>query len=100
MFRIIKVTGDSLAPTYLEGDYVVVTTFPFFLVRIKPGDIIVFNHDAYGRMIKKVVNVSEEGGGFTVIGSHKDSVDSRHFGTVPLSSVIGKVIWHISRPES
>lgn len=99
MFRIIKVTGESLSPTYQEGDYVVVTTIPFFLARIKAGDVIIFNHVSYGKMIKKVSTVSAGGGEFVVVGSHENSVDSRNFGTIPAESVEGKVIWHITGPR-
>lgn len=99
MLRIIKVTGNSLAPSFKEGDYVVITTIPFFLVRIKPGDVIVFKHPSYGKMIKKVAAISEGGGEFTVIGSHRDSVDSRYFGSIPFRTIEGKVIWHISKTD-
>ena len=99
MLRIIKVTGESLSPTFREGDYVVLTTVPFFLSQIRAGDYIVFNRAPYGTMIKKVAAVAEDGGGITVIGSHENSVDSRQFGSISADSVVGKVIWHISRPE-
>ncbi len=95
MFRIIKVTGKSLSPTYQEGDYVVVTTIPFFLARVRAGDVIVFNHASYGKMIKKISAVADGGGEYSVIGSHENSVDSRQFGSISAGSVEGKVIWHI-----
>ena len=99
MLRIIKVTGESLSPTFREGDYVVLTTIPFFLRQIKTGDFIVFKRLPYGTMIKKVAALAEDGGGINVIGTHENSVDSRQFGSIPAESVVGKVIWHISRPE-
>ena len=98
MFRIIKVTGESLSPMIQEGDYVVVVTLPFFLKRIKTGDIIVFDQAVYGKMIKMVASVANDGGEITVVGSHANSVDSRRFGAIPGRAVVGKVIWHIAKP--
>ena len=98
MLRVIKVTGDSLSPDYREGDYVVVATIPFFLNRIQVGDVIVFQQQVYGILIKKVAQVEGAGEQFFVVGVHSDSVDSRHFGPVPRQSLIGRVIWHIPKP--
>lgn len=97
MLRVIKVTGESLSPDYREGDYVVVTTIPFFLNRIQVGDVIVFRQPSYGTLIKKVAQVERAGEQFFVVGAHPDSVDSRHFGSVPRHALIGRVIWHILR---
>ena len=42
MLRVIKVTGNSLSPKYEEGDFVVITTVPFFFGSLRQGDVIVF----------------------------------------------------------
>jgi nickel-type superoxide dismutase maturation protease len=98
MFGLLKVTGDSLYPAYRQGDFVLVTKIPFFLNSILQGDVIVFNHPAYGTLIKCVESVSADHGAYIVLGMHENSVDSRHFGPVDRSAVVGKVIWHISKP--
>ena len=98
MLRVIKVTGDSLSPDYREGDYVVIATIPFFLNRTKVGDVIVFQHPAFGTLIKKVAQVEGDGEQYFVVGAHPNSVDSRHFGPVARQSLIGRVIWHIPKP--
>ncbi len=98
MLRVIKVTGESLSPEYQEGDYVVVTTIPFFLNRIRVGDIIVFRQSPYGTMIKRVERLLPEGRQYFVVGAHPQSVDSRQFGPVPREALIGKLIWHIPKP--
>lgn len=95
MFKIIKVTGESLSPTYQEGDYVLLGTISF-LFDIKPGDTIAFQHPVYGTMIKKVTRVLNRGDWYEVHGSHPDSVDSHVFGPIPQDTVVGKVLWHIS----
>ena len=98
MLRVIKVTGDSLSPDYREGDYVVITTVPFFLHRIQVGDVIIFRQPTYGTLIKKVEHVEGDGDKFFVVGAHPDSVDSRRFGQVDRHALIGRVIWHIPKP--
>ena len=97
MLRVIKVTGESLSPEYQEGDYVVVATIPFFLHRIRAGDVIVFRQSQYGTMIKRVEHVLEEGRQYFVVGAHPQSVDSRQFGPVSREALIGKLVWHIPR---
>ena len=96
MFQLLKVTGDSLSPFFVQGDYVLVVKNPFILRRLKPGDVIVFHHPAYGVMIKRLQRLSDNGDGLFVLGSHPESNDSRSFGLVPSHWVKGKVIWRIA----
>lgn len=98
MLRIIKVTGESLSPEYKEGDYVVITTFPFFFSSLQQGDTIVFQHPVYGTMVKHVERVDPDNGEIFVVGSHPQSVDSRQFGSIPKKWLTGKVLWHIAKP--
>ena len=93
MFKFIKVTGNSLYPEYQEGDYVMTITFPFF--RFKRGDIVIFNHPKYGRMIKDINWIESDK--IHVIGKHPGSIDSRQFGPIHRKDITGKVIWHIRR---
>ena len=99
MLRIIKVTGQSLSPEYEEGDYVVVTTLPFFFDSLKQGDKVVFRHPVYGTMIKQIQHIDPQTGDLFVIGTHPQSTDSRQFGAIPLSWLTGKVLWHIPKPR-
>jgi signal peptidase I len=96
MFRLLKVTGDSLAPEYREGDFVLVSKIPFYLVPPSPGDVIAFRQPGYGLLIKRIQNISPDGG-LNVIGNHPESIDSRVFGTVRRKDILGKVIWHIRK---
>lgn len=98
MFRLLKVTGDSLSPLYNEGDFVVITTLPFLSRRIRPGDIIVFQHGLYGTLIKIVDRISPEGDEVYVIGASENSLDSRRLGPISRQAIKGKVIWHIVKP--
>lgn len=96
MLRFLKVTGDSLAPEFREGDFVLVSKIPFLLVPPSTGDVIAFHQPGYGLLIKRIQNINP-GGDLNVIGNHPESVDSRVFGTVRRVDILGKVIWHIRR---
>jgi signal peptidase I len=98
MLKFVKISDNSLSPEYQEGDYVLIAKIPLFLALLGRGDIVVFRHRLYGVMIKKVSRVAGDGGQIYVIGTHENSVDSRHFGAVRKDALIGKVIWHIGRP--
>jgi len=66
-----------------------------FRGRIRRGDVIVFENQLYGTLIKRVENINGEG--IFVIGTGEDSLDSRRLGPVNPDAVQGKVIWHIHR---
>jgi len=97
MFRIHKVTGDSMAPDFREGDFVVITTLPFLLERIKIGDIIIFDHKVYGTLIKRIASFDPETAEAYVEGTQPDSLDSRRLGTIRRENIRGKVIAHFSK---
>jgi phage repressor protein C with HTH and peptisase S24 domain len=96
MLRVLKVAGDSLAPEYQQGDFVLVSKIPFLFIPPSHGNVIAFRQPGYGLLIKRIENISSDGG-VNVIGTHPDSIDSRVFGTVRRGDIIGKVIWHIRK---
>lgn len=97
MIKITKVTGASLSPLFLPGDYVVALTCHWLAGRISAGDVIIFRHPEHGQMIKKVAAVNREKDIIEVQGTHPASIDSSHFGPIPPETVIGRVIWHIQQ---
>jgi len=97
MLGLLKVTGESLSPDYQEGDFVLLLKIPFFLNRLKRGDIVVFKQSYYGIMIKRVEWQSQDGEQVFVLGTHPESADSRKFGLICRGDLIGKVIWHIKK---
>jgi signal peptidase I len=99
MCRILRVSEHSLVPDYREGDFVLVCRIPFFFGRIKPGDTVVFRHPDYGTMIKRVAALVP-GDRLFVLGNGPYSVDSRRFGPIPRDTLIGRVIWHVRRPDA
>ncbi len=99
MLRLLKVMGESLAPEYSHGDFVLVSKIPFLLVPPSPGDVIAFHQPGYGLLIKRVQGLAGEDS-VNVAGSHPESVDSRVFGPVRRKDILGKVIWHIRKRDS
>lgn len=100
IIHLFKVTEHSLTPEIQEGDFVLTLNISFVHSHYKAGDIVVFSHPHYGRMIKRVQTVSQVDNSLFVIGSHPNSIDSRRFGPIKVESVIGKVIWHIPKQGS
>jgi phage repressor protein C with HTH and peptisase S24 domain len=99
MLRLLKISGNSLEPEYIEGDFVLVSKIPFFRSSARPGDVVAFLHHEHGTMIKQVQSISADGRSLFVVGTHPLSVDSRHFGPIASHSVLGKVIWHVKKPR-
>jgi len=93
----MKVTGDSLLPDFMNGDFVLLLKIPFLFKSLKQGDIVVFKHEDYGTMIKRIDLVDKRASTVTVFGTHEDSIDSRHFGPVHESDILGKVIWRVKK---
>ncbi len=96
MLRALRIRGDSLAPEFAQGDFVLVSKIPYFLSPPSPGDVIAFQQPGYGLLIKRIQNLLQNGE-INVIGNHAESVDSRVFGPVRLDHILGKVIWHIHK---
>lgn len=93
--RVFKVRGNSLSPTYQDGDYVLCVAWGSPAI----GQAVVFKQPGYGQLIKRIERI-EADGTLTVLGDHADSVDSRTFGSIDPASVRGRVVWHISKGKS
>jgi signal peptidase I len=89
-WRLIIVRGNSMAPTLLDGDRLI--------VRIGrapvPGDLVVFRardvvpESSVTWMVKRAEQVAPDGS-VVVRGDNARSQDSRHFGPVPGESILG-----------
>jgi phage repressor protein C with HTH and peptisase S24 domain len=97
MLKLIKVTGNSLAPEYTDGDFLVTTHLSFVIRALESGDIVVFKHPVYGTMVKQIEGIDSQSGEIFVVGTHPESTDSRIFGPIPQSWLTGKVLWHIPK---
>ncbi len=93
MFQVLRIHGESMSPEYEEGDFVLI--MKIFRGKIKMDDVIVFQHQMHGTLIKAVEKITDEG--IYVLGRGENSLDSRRLGPVNPLSVQGRVIWHIRR---
>lgn len=97
MVKLLKVSGASLEPDYQDGDFVLISKIPIIFKYARAGDVIVFHHEVYGTLIKRIERFVPEQNAYYVLGTHQDSIDSRLIGLVSKKDVVGKVIWHISK---
>ena len=97
MINIIKVTGSSLSPVFLPGEYAVIWRTPHRFKNLSPGDFVVFNHERYGRLIKKVVRNNPAEKFLEAEGIHPDSLATEKIGKIPYNHIIGKVLLRIRR---
>lgn len=97
----LRVAGDSMRPTLLPGDHVLVLRgLGPIQPRIRVGDLValVDPRDANRTMIKRVTGFA--GGGVVVRGDNEAlSTDSRHFGPVRRNALRGRVVYRYY-PES
>jgi len=97
MFRIHKVTGDSMSPDFQQGDFVLIATSDFVRKRLKVGDVIIFDHKLYGTLIKRIASFDPETAEAYVEGTRPDSLSSLRLGTIRRNAIRGKVIAHIPK---
>ncbi len=90
---IRRVTGESMQPTLLPGDILLVDTRAYAASPPQLGDIVLAHHPYQKDLtiIKRVVDITSEGR--LVLHSDNPSVgsDSRSFGTLSPQRLIGRV---------
>lgn len=90
--RLVAVEGTSMEPALRPGDRLLVVARP-----PRVGDVVALRHD--GRvMVKRVAAI--DGSHVTVHGDNgAASTDSRSFGPVPRSAVIGRAVYRYAPRE-
>jgi len=99
LVKAVVVRGDSMAPSYNDGDWLL-----FRMLRAKPSDlvgkVVLIQRDSHAGkdflQVKRVTQVTELG--IWVEGDNKNaSTDSRSWGALEASEVIGKLIFRYRR---
>lgn len=89
MLLVRQISGRSMLPTLKPGKLIIALRARYS--KYKEGDVVILRHEG----IEKVKRVHEVKNDVVfVIGDNpSESKDSRAFGALPVSAVIGKVVW-------
>ena len=91
LLRKFKILGHSMEPAIKYGNFVLVSSIPYYFSSPNKRDIVAFNHKGKV-LIKRIVRIQNED--FYLEGDNKnDSLDSRSFGKVKKSDILGKIIY-------
>ena len=91
LLRKFKVSGHSMEPVIKNQQRVLVSKIPYLFSKPKAKEIVAFNYQ--GKiLIKRIAEISSDK--YSVKGDNsKDSLDSRSFGSISESDILGKVIY-------
>lgn len=91
--QAFRVKGDSMRPTISDGDIVVID--PRSPVTV--GDIVLARHPfKHSVKMLKCISAADENGRYLLTGDNPtDSTDSRSFGSVRESDILGKAVGRI-----
>ncbi len=100
--RRVEVVGGSMAPTFLPGDRLVVLARPIGPPPLPAvGDVVavIDPRDRSRTLVKRVAAVDRAAGTLDLRGDDPAaSTDSRDFGPVPRSAVVGRVAYRYGPP--
>jgi len=83
-----------MEPSLPSGSMVLVNRIYYFLGSPKTGDIVAVKDPRDGKILIKRVNKLSGNKVFVLGDNEKQSTDSRKFGMIEISSIIGKVVYH------
>lgn len=88
----VTVSGSSMSPTLEDGDWLLCRVLPSG-EGVRPGDIVVVRRPDRPELLLVKRAVRREGDGWWVQGDNEAaSDDSRLFGVVPASDVLGRAV--------
>ncbi len=97
LVRFLRVRGQSMEPIIRDGAVVLVSSLPYVFRKPRAGDVVVAQHPFERRLIvKQVERIVRDGRGDRVFlrGVNKaQSQDSEAFGSLAISSLVGKVCY-------
>jgi signal peptidase I len=89
-----KIVGHSMEPQVKNGEFVLVSDFPYWFKTPKINDIVAFKDNTNKVLIKRITGIGK--GKYFVEGDNKnDSLDSRKLGNIPRDKIIGEIIFKL-----
>ncbi len=96
-FGTVSVFGNSMAPTYNHGDWLVLRRLDSQVDSLPLGSVLVIEReDRPGIFLIKRLQKSH-GGRFWVEGDSQESTDSRQWGWICENEIRGKVLFRYKR---
>ena len=95
LLKLFRVSGDSMSPAFKSQDYILILTRLF---RLKINDNVVVHHPELGIIVKKVINICEQG--IRLQGNNPQSTSSQQMGWLKREHIIGKVVMRIPKSAS
>lgn len=91
--RRFRVSGNSMEPTYRDGDHVLVDPHAYRRGAPAPGDVVLSRHPLRGdvHVLKRVAAIRPDGRLDLAGDNPRASTDSRSFGGVRADLVVGRV---------
>jgi nickel-type superoxide dismutase maturation protease len=90
-WQVVEVTGPSMAPTLLSGDWLLIQKVSSGAEPVREGDVVVLRHPLQQDLLIVKRAVERRGRGWWVLGDNTFvENDSREFGAVPDELVLAR----------
>ncbi|SHK76782.1 nickel-type superoxide dismutase maturation protease [Actinacidiphila paucisporea] len=90
-WQLVEVTGPSMAPTLLHGDWLLIQKISSGAELVREGDVVVLKHPLQQDLLIVKRAVERREGGWWVLGDNTFvENDSREFGMVPDDLVLAR----------
>ncbi len=93
--QFFKIRGQSMSPIFLPNNFVLVIKHPW--QKFNVGDVILVNHQHYGKIIKRICTIETQHGKtfFTLKSDNPQGVTTEQIGKTNKNQLIGKVIYQV-----
>jgi signal peptidase I len=88
------IKGHSMEPLLNDGDKIIINKLAYLFTKPRLGDVVAFKENTErGKILLKKIERCLRGEKYFVVGTNKhDSQDSRQFGPITKSQILGRVL--------